>query len=115
MSSSAKLCTEAFRQLMLSDDEVSELSAASNELRLPIPSRRWLYPRAIEVRTKCARGLVGCRHCSKRQGFSKRHHLPALIGGGQGAAHGGRVVIHVRRVGGAWDDGRHPWIGKEIF
>jgi hypothetical protein len=81
----------------------------------PIPSRRWLYSRAIEVRTKCARGSVGCRHCSKRQGFSTPPSAGADRGRARGRAWRPRCHSCVRRVGGAWDDGGHPWIGKEIF
>jgi hypothetical protein len=44
--------------------------------------------------------------------LNKGHHPPALVRIGQAAAHGGEIVCHVRRIGGAGNNGRDPLVGE---
>ncbi len=43
------------------------------------------------------------------------YHPLALVRIGQVTAHGAEIVRHVRRVGGAGNDRRDPFVGEQVF
>ena len=47
--------------------------------------------------------------------FHESYHALALVGIRETSTHGAQIVSHVRRVGGAGDNRRHPLIGEQYL